>query len=209
MRKLVPILTIVIFIVSSCKTEDTKPQPVAWDENWCVFEGDVIYSGDTTHIGFSSNQGYECTARGIFIDRIIPWSSEARWVSEITGNPGIKITKGMVYYNYTNRPDDSTFLNFFRSGYYQVFYESGNGLAFEYTDELGRRFSTDEDLDFWDTVPNYMYTCRISDYHPFVRNGVQYVKVKMDFSDILLREVNGWDPVILRNFHYEGYFKND
>lgn len=211
MRKLIPVLLVLVAFVFSCKKEEPEIQPYQWNEDWACFTGTFIsYSGDTSYIGFSSNQGADCFADCWTIQSLMPWEDEARYSSSVDGFYKVEVKKGVLNFNGTNWDDvpaDEDFISYFRSGFDTLVLDDLDyqpGVEIIFTDEDGWGFSSADYTNYG----NQNYTCRITDYHPFVRNGIQYVKVKMFFDGIYVENVMG-DWYLLKNCEYEGYFKND
>jgi hypothetical protein len=205
----------IAFVISSCRKEEPEPQPLVWNEDWVLFTGTIVEIGpyDTSYVGFSSNQGYSCNAYSTAMHSLMPMESEATYRSELWGNPGFEVHRGVLYFtgsNFGDRPDDTAFVNYFRSGYYTLSEDMREGFNIIYRDEFGYEYSSSAYINYFGPQSQSMYMCRITDYHPFMRNGVQYVKVKMHFNNIYLC---GGAPgnifLVLNNADFEGYFRND
>jgi len=212
MKQVATVLILVWVLISSCKREEpVPPQPYHWDEQWACFTGTFIGSSDTLQIGFSSNQGATLSADCRTVQSLLPWEDEARYSSSIDGDYRFEVTKALLNFdgiNWDDVPEDEAFIDYFRSGYDSLVqdnieYPRDQGVEVIFTDLNGWTFTSADG----NNNGNRNYTCRLTDYHPFTNNGVQYVKVKMFFDGIQIKNVMG-DWYILRNCEYEGYFKN-
>lgn len=210
MRKLLPVVMFGFVLLSSCKKEEQKPAPVVWNEDWACFTATLIASWDTTEVGFSSNQNAFCYGNCATLISLIPNESEARYFSSISNQYyQVEVKRGVLNFtgaNWDDVPEDTAFINYFRPGYYTLTNDFDYLPGFEiiFHDVDGNIYSSGD----YHNQGNSNYTCKIFDYHPFMRNGVQYVKVKMVFDGIYVANQSG-DGFILSNAQYEGYFVND
>jgi hypothetical protein len=203
-------LTALVLLLCACKKEEA-PQPAPWDEDWFLFKATIIERGDTSSIAFSSNQGAGCFSEALTVESIWPWEDQCYYRSEVNAFAGVKIERGILYFEsdgFGDQPDDTAFVNFFKSGYYPLAEDIDTGFNITYTDPDGWQYSTSEYFDSWSSLP-YNYNFRIGDYHPFTRNGVQYVKVKIYFDDVMLYGGPLSDRIEMHDAEFEGYFRNN
>jgi hypothetical protein len=211
MQKLLAVVVLALFIISSCKKEEEAPQPAPWNNDWFLFKATLInFSGDTSSVAFSSNQGVSCMPDSWIVTSIWPWDDRAYYRSELNGVSTIKIDRGSLFFESTgfeDLPDDSAFIDFFRSGYYELSEFLDSGFNIVYVDPDGWQYSASE--YFEQTIGTYTYNFRIGDYHPFTRNGVQYVKVKIYFDGVYLYGGPNGSVLKMDDAEFEGYFRND
>lgn len=213
MRNRIALSCIAVLLLFSCKKDEpVAPQTTNWNEDWACFTGTLVGTSDTLPVAFSSNQGAYCLADCRTMQSLMPWEDEARYSSSVTGFYKVEVKRGILFFNGTNWddvPEDSAFVNYFRSGYGSLVmddlsYTNDPGYEITFTDQNGWTYTSADHVNYG----NQNYTCRITDYHPFTRNGVQYVKVNMFFNGIVLENAMG-HRYTMSACAYEGYFKND
>lgn len=209
MQKLLLVAGLLLFVFSSCKEEELTPAP-SWNEDWCMFSGTFHRTSDTVNVAFSSGQGYSCSAGAHFENSLLPWEDEATCTSSLNGVPAFALRRGVLMFDGMNSddvPEDTAIINYFRPGHYTLSPDARNGFDIVYTDPDGWIFTSGNYISTYGS--NYMYTCRISGSRAFTRSGIQYVKVRMHFENVMLCHSSSGDVIELEHGDFEGFFKND